>query len=162
MDKKELIDLYYNKNLSFRDIANLKNTSSAKIRYWFKKYNLKSRSLSESCNLRTKLKPQSNPGRKDMPKKPLYGKDNPAYKKGWWITSNGYKKISWLGNEILEHHYIWSIIYKKEIPQGHQIHHINGDKLDNRIENLECLSNSEHQKLHNSIRKRCKLGRYSN
>ena len=31
------------------------------------------------------------------------------------------------------------------------VHHVNGDKLDNVIENLEIMSRSEHMKLHRSI-----------
>jgi hypothetical protein len=31
------------------------------------------------------------------------------------------------------------------------VHHINGNGLDNRIENLQVLSNSEHQKLELSL-----------
>ena len=45
------------------------------------------------------------------------------------------------------------VIYELEygtIPDKHHIHHVNEDRLDNRIENLECLSSSEHQKRHKS------------
>jgi hypothetical protein len=94
-----------------------------------------------------------------MPRRPLYGKDNPAYKKGWWIDIHGYVQKSWFGGQIRMHHYVWCIENKRDIPKGHQIHHINGIKTDNRIENLICLSNSEHQKLHNQ--NRCdKTGRF--
>ena len=32
------------------------------------------------------------------------------------------------------------------------VHHINGDKLDDRIENLQVMSNSEHSTMHNIMR----------
>ena len=35
-----------------------------------------------------------------------------------------------------------------EIPEGHHVHHINGDKLDNRLENLEVVDASEHHRRH--------------
>ena len=37
---------------------------------------------------------------------------------------------------------------KYKIPPGYDIHHINENKADNRIENLECISKSDHTKLY--------------
>jgi len=35
-----------------------------------------------------------------------------------------------------------------EIPDGMHVHHINGDKLDNQLENLEVLTPAEHRARH--------------
>ena len=40
-------------------------------------------------------------------------------------------------------------IGRKLLPTEH-VHHINGDKLDNRVENLRVLTDSEHMSLHRS------------
>ena len=46
---------------------------------------------------------------------------------------------------ILAHRIIWNIHYGK-IPDGMIIDHINNDSLDNRIENLQCITQSENIK----------------
>ena len=49
---------------------------------------------------------------------------------------------------ILEHHYIWCKENECSVPEGFVIHHIDGNKCNNVIENLECMSRSRHAKLH--------------
>ena len=45
------------------------------------------------------------------------------------------------------HRYLWKEA-NGEIPKGCIIHHINGDILDNRLENLQCMTRAEHYKVH--------------
>ena len=40
---------------------------------------------------------------------------------------------------------VW-VYYNGEIPKGYDIHHIDEDKLNNNISNLELLTHSEHSK----------------
>lgn len=60
---------------------------------------------------------------------------------------DGYYRCTERDRNIFLHRVIWEQ-YNGSIPNGYQIHHINGDKSDNRISNLECLGASEHKKLH--------------
>ncbi len=63
-----------------------------------------------------------------------------------------YKKVIGINQRAKEykgrdHIAVW-IRYKGKIPKGKLIHHKNGNKKDNRIENLECLTRKQHGKLH--------------
>ena len=51
------------------------------------------------------------------------------------------------GNRSLMHRDVWEY-HNGEIPDGFDIHHKNGDRTDNRIENLEMIEKSEHGKIH--------------
>ena len=62
--------------------------------------------------------------------------------KKFTLRNNGYYSLS-TDDRMLMHRYVW----EKEnglIPDGWDIHHLNEDKTDNRIENLECLPKAEH------------------
>lgn len=46
------------------------------------------------------------------------------------------------------HQRIWNYFYG-EVPNGYQIHHVDGNKLNNDISNLQIMTISEHQHHHN-------------
>jgi len=74
------------------------------------------------------------------------------------LRSHGYYELT-TGDRTLMHRYVWEK-EKGIIPKGFDIHHINRDKSDNRIDNLECLSKSDHAKKYatgnNQYTKKCK------
>ena len=83
---------------------------------------------------------------------------NYHYPNGKWTvvenkknTSSGYCTVSFNGKMVMYHIIIWILSTCEDIPKGMEIDHINGDKLDNKIENLRIVShrvNSQNQKVH--------------
>jgi hypothetical protein len=62
------------------------------------------------------------------------------------------------GTRDLEHRVVWTAAYGP-IPSGLHVHHLNGDRADNRIDNLALLNNKAHQYLHKVVLRRASGGR---
>ena len=79
------------------------------------------------------------PKRTPLPYMMFNGEKFTIYKEGY------YRKT--FGDRDLMHRVVWGF-YNGEIPEGFDVHHINNDREDNRIENLECLPKPEHTRLY--------------
>lgn len=67
------------------------------------------------------------------------------------VYKSPYRKVKVRGENIDEHRYIMESHLGRKLNRHEVVHHENGNKLDNRIENLEVMSISEHSRLHNQI-----------
>ena len=71
------------------------------------------------------------------------------------FDKSGYLMIQKSGVTKAEHRWVMEEHLGRKLQRTEIVHHINEDKLDNRIENLEIMNVSEHLKLH-------KTGKYHN
>jgi len=78
--------------------------------------------------------------------------NNPMWK-GGTTFHRGYRYIRINGKYIREHRFIIEKHIGRSLMPFEVVHHINGNKLDNRIENLEILNINDHHKKHYHIDK---------
>jgi len=64
------------------------------------------------------------------------------------FSNTGYKLISHNGKRILEHRKVMEDFIGRKLFKYENIHHKNGIKTDNRIENIEIVTYNEHRKYH--------------
>jgi hypothetical protein len=74
-------------------------------------------------------------------------------KKGQFVYTTGkgrYKRTQVNGKNLQEHRLIWELHYGK-IPDGMIVHHIDGNKMNNNIDNLKAMTFTEHNNIHTHI-----------
>ena len=67
------------------------------------------------------------------------------------INNQGYYHVTSNkeGNQgKLLHILIWEDWYGKSLPKGYDIHHLNKNRIDNRIQNLQCVEHKTHTSFH--------------
>lgn len=80
------------------------------------------------------------------------GKGSPSG--GWIHKQYGYRYVCVDGREIQEHRYVMEQSLGRRLSPKELVHHINGDILDNRLENLEIHTKSSHTTLHDTAKSR--------
>lgn len=142
IDLEQMKRFYYEYNWDYKKIADFFGFKSKSAIYdRFKLLGLKART---NTDLKTGFK-HSKKTKKKIGKSLCKRKEPYIYR--------GYRKIR-IGTKFVEEHLVvWEKHHGKK-PKGFDIHHINHNKLDNRIGNLQLLTHGEHTILHNKLGKK--------
>ena len=165
---KKLRKLYIDEGKSLTDIAKIYGVAFQTVHKWLKKNDIPLRPWStKGMGWKFVGHPVSEETKKKISKAHTGKKLSPEHKKKvvaalskYWVKGEkhhswkgghinyGYKIIQVNGKSVREHRHIMEKHLGRKLGPKEHIHHFNGDRLDNRLENLTILTNKEHAMLH--------------
>lgn len=155
VNKVMLADMYVKEKMSISDIASRVGMGKSTVRYHLLKQGVKLRSTAESLALVKHKLSAASKGRTRVVSSETRLKISQARKRycelnarGYYMH-NGYKSITIGTNSGRPQHVVIMEEYLgRRLTKSEVVHHINGCKDDNRLENLRLMTNSEHSRLH--------------
>jgi hypothetical protein len=143
--------------------SNIKRSRSLKL-YWMnhkdeavaRASSRKGKPLSES----QKIKISNNHADVSLEKNPRWNGGKRTTKFGYILIKKRDHPYCDKNGYVSEHRLVVENAFKMTLLPMAVIHHKNGVKTDNRLENLEILTKSEHMKVHSSRRERNKQGAF--
>lgn len=149
---QDIVKLYVEEKKSTTEISRIVNKSVSTVRRILIRENVKLRTTVEGirncktlgCGRRGKKFVFTEQHRKNMSIARL---NNPNYKRKR-VSPNGYIRVREENKEYDEHRLLMETILGRKLGHNEVVHHINGDKTDNRIENLQVLTRAEHSSIH--------------
>lgn len=97
------------------------------------------------------------------------GSNHPRWNDGRMVTEDGYVKVRvGVGHPLAdphgyayEHIVVWAASDRRPPRRDELLHHKNGDKADNRLDNLERITRKRHSELHAAESQRDERGRFA-
>lgn len=153
--REELENFYLSKEMTMQEIASMYGVSYCTARRWIVSSGITPRDMhtpKAKERMSNSHKGKSHGPLTDETKRLIsqsrlkWGAKNA---KNHRVCSNGYLEYTTGPSKgKLQHRKIMEEHLGRELTFNEVVHHINGDKLDNRIENLQLMSRAEHSRFH--------------